>query len=451
MAQQYGYATLPVAGQQVLGLNSRDTGYTPSIFTKQTFVESVFVDHVKNQALQVDAIYPELSFIDALAKTVAWTSEGLVQDFDLPISTPAMGKLKQQIQNVYKANDSAAPAPSFGGASVFNIFNETQANSFKTPFLDNDNFSTVSEGSTFFGVQGPMQTVTRGQGRFTLGDTEGFNLMLLGDDASVMKNPMMILKEATEAGTYAANLAKNVTALMTVMAAGPITTVNGTYGGNEMLGVTNQNDYQTVDIFNSTAVAGAGVAPYQFTPTADGMMTGMSDPTNRRIIGRNVPTKIINGSNQPITQETFEKLKIFMAKTGLTQQEDFAFVVDHIYGMSQIQKIPQHYNMETSSKPLKVFEERYVYTLPKKICGLTVLGCPSIVPLGAAKTTYGVVGPTSPKRKAIIIGDKEKFNVSIKKDPLSDPQHLVMTGKQRYGVGIQNHNLLAVVPYNALV
>lgn len=451
MAQQYGYASLPVASQQIFGLNSRETGYTPSVFTKQQFVESVFIERVKNQSLQVEAIYPELSLADALAKQVGWTAEGLVQDFDLPISTPAIGKLKQNMQNVYKANDTANPTPTYGTASVFNVFNSTQANAFKTPFADNDNFSTIAEGTTFFGLQGPVQTVTRGQGRFQLGDTEGFNLMLMGEDASLMKNPLMILKEATEAGTYAANLAKNVTVLMTVMAAGPITSVNGTYGGNEMIGVNNQNDYQVVDIFNAAAVDGAGVAPYQFTPTTDGYMAGMTDPTNRRIIGRNVPTKIINGSNQPITQETFEKLKIFLAKTGLTQQEDFAFVVDHVYGMSQITKIPQHYNMETSSKPLKVFEERYVNTLPKKICGLTVLGCPSIIPLGAAKTTYGIVGPTSPKRKAIIIGDKEKFTTSMVKDPMSDPQHLVLTGKQRYGVGIQNQNLLAVVPYNALV
>jgi hypothetical protein len=117
--------------------------------------------------------------------------------------------------------------------------------------------------------------------------------------------------------------------------------------------------------------------------------------------------------------------------------------------MSQIANIPQQSNSLTSRNPLSTMEKRYVNQFDKPICGFKVVGCPSIVPLGSAQTAYGLVGPTSPKRRPIVIADLQPFNIQPIKDPYSNPANLILQGKQRYAMGVQNPNTVAVFAYKA--
>jgi hypothetical protein len=439
--------------------------YTDTATTLRPRTYSIYAQQRQQQEEWLQQRWPKFSLYDALVKKVGDAKSQSVHGYT-PVGAPAIQNLSQGLSTVYRTGSgddgNVAPVPTYA-AMAESLVQTKVGNVFSTPVAQHSYFQTAKNAFTQFLLPGSLQQPRWGEFFVERGTQRGANLFLDGDSVQFMDNPMQILKDFAKQGEEALLFDKNLKVYFAALAAGVNTEVVGNYGDREALGINNQTNgttdgYQMIDLFTPASIPGAYAGLYKTTAQTDGVQlnaTGGAMAGTRRILGNNVPTKIIGAGNGALglgrlTDSEMQMLKRFRNKRNRSQ-DSYVLFVDPIDGIEQLQNIPEVRNMSLNSKALDYNQQHDRDLGQVTPYGFSIKTCPSIIPMGANSQYSAIFAPMSggqPPMRSIV---NEEINTREIPVPFRDDKrpNMLLRISSQIGVGVAEPGELAIIHYKA--
>jgi hypothetical protein len=438
--------------------------YTDAATTLRPRRESIYARERMEQEEWLERYFPTFHVFNKFVQKVGDKKTKVRRGYT-PIGTPALQKLSQGIATRYRTgtgtNGDVAPVMQHN-VMAESVIQTKVDNVFGTPTTEHDFVRTINApGFTNFMLPGALQQPRWGEWQIESGPQVGANLFIDGDSEQFMDNPRQVLDRFAQNGSHSLQFYMNNLVSAAVRAAGVNTEVVGAYGDNEILAMSNQNaggdGYLPPDIFNPASISGAGAGLYKMTAQADGLQrnpTGGAMTGTRRIEGRNVPTRIIGSSigngGGVITNSEFKKLSRFRHQNNMSDKK-WTLVVDSVEGIAQIQDIPQIKDRIYNPKGVdyNTNNDNKVMSTPD---GIEILGCPSIIPMGANNLYTAMFIPEMGKDSCIRAIVNEEPNTREIKIPYEDPlrKNICLRMSCQLGVGVVDPSRIAVFNYGSV-
>jgi len=439
--------------------------YTDVSTTVRPRAFSIYASQRQQQEEWLQQRWPKFSLYDALVSKVG---DAKTQSYHgwTPVGAPAIQNLSQGFSTVYRTGSGddgdTAPVVTFDKMAQ-SIVQTKVGNVFSTPIPQHPYFQVAKPAHTQFLLPGTLQMPRWGEFMIQRGGQRGANLFLDGDSVQFMENPMQILKDFAKQGEEALMFDKNLKVYFAALAAGVNTETVGNYGDREALGINNQTNgttdgYQMIDLFTPASISGAYAGLYKTTAQTNGVQlnaTGGAMTGTRRILGNNVPTKIIGAGNGVLglgvlTDSEMQALKRFRNQRNRSG-DSFVLYVDPIEGIEQLQNIPEVRNMSLNTKALDYNQQHDRNLGQVTPYGFEIMSCPSIIPMGANNQFTAILAPKSggkPPLRSIV---NEEINTREIELPFRDDKrpNMLLRISSQIGVGCAEPGELAIVHYKA--